>query len=110
MKWDQDNRSLVSVGDITFNSFDKYKLERAIKAKMEITKRRSGDEFQLYFESPQGGWYYFKYAKGVMYTVSSDKNYNTLINNDYKKVNTPEFKLRPINASQKNNFVKPKRK
>jgi len=106
VKWNQATRSLISVGDIGINSFDKYKFERKIRGKMELVKRRSGDDFTLYLQSPQGSWYFFKYQKGIMYVIGSDLEFNKILKDQIDKVSKDEYKLRLANISARNQFVK----
>jgi hypothetical protein len=106
LRWNQTTRSFVSVGEIGINSFDKYKFERKIKGMMEIVKRRSGDDFTLYLQSMQGSWYFFKYQKGIMYTIASDPLYNKYVKDNIDKVSKDDFKLRLANISARNQFVK----
>ncbi len=107
MRWNQATRSLQSEGDIGINSFDKYKLERKVKGKMELVKRRSGDDFTLYIQSIAGSWYYFKFQKGIMYTISSDPLYNNLIKDNIDKISKKDdYKLRLANISAKNQFLR----
>jgi hypothetical protein len=106
LKWNQTTRSLVSVGDIGINSFGKYRFERKIKGKLELVKRRTGDDFTLYLQSPQGSWYFFKYQKGIMYVVGSDLAFNTILKDQIDKVSKDEYKLRLANISARNQFVK----
>lgn len=107
LKWNSTTRSFQSVGDIGINSFDKYKLERKVKGKLEILKRRSGDDYTLFIQSVAGSWYYFKFQKGIMYTVSSDPAYNKLIKDNSDKLSKKDdYKLRLANPSAKNAFLK----
>lgn len=107
MKWNPATRSLQSEGDIGINSFDKYKFERKIKGKVELVKRRSGDDFTIYIQSPAGSWYFFKFQKGIMYTVGSDPLYNTLIKDNIDKISKKDdYKLRLANISAKNQFLR----
>lgn len=107
MRWNQATRSLQSEGDIGINSLDKYKLERKVRGKMELVKRRSGDDFTLYIQSVAGSWYYFKFQKGIMYTVGSDPMYNKLIKDNIDKISKKDdYKLRLANISAKNQFLK----
>jgi hypothetical protein len=106
VKWNQPTRSLVSVGDIGINSFDKFKFERKIKGKMELVKRRSGDDFTLYLQSLQGSWYFFKYQKGIMYVIGSDPVFNKYLKDNLDKVSKDAYKLRLANISARNQFVK----
>ncbi len=107
MKWNPLTKSLQSEGDIGINSFDKYKIERKVKGKMELIKRRSGDDFTLFIQSIAGSWYYFKFQKGVMYTVGSDALYNKLIKDNIDKISkNDDYKLRLANISAKNQFLR----
>ncbi len=106
VKWNQSTRSFVSVGEIGINSFDKYKFERKIRGMMEIVKRRSGDDFTLYLQSTQGTWFFFKYQKGIMYTIGSDQLYNKYVKDNIEKVSKDNYKLRLANISARNQFVK----
>ncbi len=107
LKWNQATRSFQSIGDIGINSFDKFKLERKVKGKLEIVKRRSGDDYTLFIQSVMGSWYYFKFQKGIMYTVSSDPVYNKLIKDNSDKISKKDdYKLRLANPSAKIAFLK----
>ena len=111
LKWNQASRSFQSEGEIGINSFDKYKFERKVRGKMEIVKRRSGDDYTLYIQSIVGSWYYFKFQKGVMYTVGSDPLYNKLIKDNSDKISKKDdYKLRLANPSAKNAFLKASQK
>ena len=74
---------------------------------MELVKRRSGDDFTLFIQSVAGSWYYFKFQKGVMYTVGSDALYNQLIKDNIDKISKKDdYKLRLANISAKNQFLR----
>lgn len=73
---------------------------------MEIVKRRSGDDFTLYLQSTQGTWFFFKYQKGIMYTIGSDQLYNKYVKDNIEKVSKDNYKLRLANISARNQFVK----
>jgi hypothetical protein len=111
MKWNQSTRSLQSVGDMGINSFEKYRLERKVKGRLEIVKRRSGDDFTLYIQSAQSGsWYFFKFQKGILYIIASDPLFNQYIKDNIDKLSKDEFKLRQANISARNQFVKAMKK
>jgi hypothetical protein len=111
MKWNAATRSLVSEGDLGINSFEKYRLERKVKGRLEMTKRRSGDDFVLYIQSPKNGsWYYFKYQKNILYIVASDPLFNQYIKDNIDKLSKDEFKLRQANIADRNRYVKTMKK
>ncbi|MES2558728.1 MAG: hypothetical protein V4590_03250 [Bacteroidota bacterium] len=111
LKWSPVSRSLISVGNIGINSFDKYRLERQVKGRLEMTKRRSGDDFVLYIQSPQNGsWYFFKYQRNILYVVGSDALFNTYIKDNIDKLSKDEFKLRQANIADRNRYVKAMKK
>jgi hypothetical protein len=107
LKWNPTSRSIISDGDLGINSFEKYRLERKIKGRLEITKRRAGDDFVLYIQAPNNGsWYYFKYQKNILYIVASDLLFNQYIQDNINKLSKDEFKLRQANIADRNRYVK----
>jgi hypothetical protein len=107
LKWSSISRSLISDGDLGINSFEKYRLERKVKGRLEITKRRTGDDFVLYIQAPNNGsWYYFKYQKNILYIVASDLLFNQYIKDNIDKLSKDEFKLRQANIADRNRYVK----
>ncbi len=111
MKWNPATRSMMSDGDMGINSFEKYRLERKVKGRLEITKRRSGDDFVLYIQSPKNGsWYFFKYQKNILYIVASDLLFNQYIKDNLEKLSKDEFKMRQANIADRNRFVKTMKK
>ncbi len=111
MKWNPASRSLISIGNIGINSLEKFRLERMVKGRLEMTKRRSGDDFVLYIESPQNGsWYFFKYQRNILYVVASDALFNQYIKDNIDKPSKDEFKLRQANIADRNRYVKAMKK
>ena len=112
MTWSQPTRSYVSVGDMGLRSIEKYQIERKVKGKIEITKRRGGDDMVIYLQQPQGSWYYFKYQKGVMAVISSDILFNEIIKTNIDKISKEkdDYKIRTANISDRNKFVKAMKK
>ncbi len=111
MKWNPATRSLISDGEMGINSFEKYRLERKVKGRLEITKRRTGDDFVLYIQSPKNGsWYFFKYQKNILYIVSSDLLFNQYIKDNMEKLSKDEFKMRQANIADRNRYVKSMKK
>ncbi len=110
--WNSPTRSFGSTGDIGLRSIDKNLIERKIKGKIEITKKRGGDDLIIYLQQPQGSWYFFKYQKGVMAVLSSDILFNEIIKINIDKVSKEkeDYKIRQANISDRNKFVRAQKK
>ncbi|MFN4083007.1 MAG: hypothetical protein ACK4K9_05190 [Bacteroidia bacterium] len=108
LAWSQPTRSLISVGEIGIRSMDKFLVERKVRAKIEILKKRSGDEFTFYIEPMEGGWYYFKYQRGVMAVLASDPIFNEIIKNGSDKISKQkeDYKLRQASIAERNKFAR----
>ena len=51
--WDQSRRAFTNAsGDFGLRSIDKYLVERRISGKVEIVKKRGGDEMTIYLQQP----------------------------------------------------------
>jgi hypothetical protein len=108
LQWDQATRSFISSGELSLNSIEKYKIERKLNGRLQITKKRTGDDFALYLESPEGSWYYFKYNRNMLYALSSDAIFNKYIREDGDKLSKKydNYKLRIGNIAERNKFVR----
>ncbi|OYU97163.1 MAG: hypothetical protein CFE21_02410 [Bacteroidetes bacterium B1(2017)] len=110
--WNTPSRTFSSTGDLGLRSIEKNLVERKIKGKIEITKKRGGDDLVIYLQQPGGSWYFFKYQKGVMAVISSDLLFNELIRNNIDKVSKEkeDYKIRQANISDRNKFVRAQKK
>lgn len=106
--WNQPTRSFGSVGELGLRSIERAAVERKVNGKIEITRRRGGDDLVIYLQQPGGSWYYFKYQKGVMAVVSSDLLFNEAIKANVDKVSKikEDYKLRQAGISDRNKFVR----
>ncbi len=106
LAWNQSTRTFNNVGDLGLRSIEKTLIERKIKANLQIKRTRGGDEFILYINT--GSWYYFKYQKGIMSIISSDKIFNEVFKNNIDKVakQADDYSLRQANISDRNKYVK----
>lgn len=80
LRWDQANRSLVSVGRIGLGSINGTAINKKINGYLEIFKRVSGDNFVLYLEPTPGEYYIFTFTGITMYANSSNQEYLKIIN------------------------------
>jgi len=109
LEWNQAKRAFISTGDFGIRSFDKLLLERRLNGKMEIVKRRSGDDFTFYIQNgTNDSWYYFKFQKNTMAVASSDIFFNDVIKQTQDKISKErkDYRLRQANFSERNKFVR----
>jgi hypothetical protein len=106
--WNQSKRAFTSQGDLGLRSMNKSLIERKINGKIEITKRRGGDDFVMYLQHANGSWYYFKYQKGIMAAISSDLLFNNAIKEGQEKISKikEDYRLRIASISDRNKFVR----
>ncbi len=88
-------------------------VNRIVGVKAELMKKRSGNSLDLYIQADSETWFYFAYKNGLMQTLSSNAQFNALIqtlNTDERKtkVKTGEKPFTFILApdSKKNRFLK----
>jgi hypothetical protein len=80
-QWKQDTESFFSQGKLALGSINGNQSHRMIEGYMEISKRRSGDLLDVYLKLDDRTWYYFGYTRGVMHVLSSNRDFNMVINN-----------------------------
>ena len=113
LKWDPKARTYNSVGPIGVGSILKKQVNRSINGRVQIVKKRSGNQFYLYLEVDENTWYYFHMARNVLKTVSSNEEYNTILRNmkpgDRKlkaEKNQKPYSFYPAPESLKKRFLK----
>ena len=78
-KWNQANKSYRSYGKIGISNLGKDQINKYVEGKIEIIKKRSGDIINIYLEVDKNNWYFFSYTRGIMQSISSDSDFNTVI-------------------------------
>jgi len=108
MAWNQGLRAFTSVGELGLRSIEKNLIERKITGSINITKNRGGDNFVMYLQQDNGSWYYFKYQKGVMAVIGSDKLFNETVKINVDKISKEkkDYSIRQANISDRNKFVR----
>jgi len=91
-KWKQDSRSYLSQGKLALGSINGNQSHKMIDGYMEVSKRRSGDLLDVYLKLDDRTWYYFGYTRGVMHVLSTNREFNTVINN--MKINQRKMKTK----------------
>lgn len=74
--WNQETRSYRSVGKIGIGNILNTQLNVLVDGHLEIQKKRSGDLFDLYLKIDENIWYYFGYSRGVLQSLSSNRDFN----------------------------------
>ena len=77
--WNQDTRSYRSTGKIGLGSITDHQIYKLVDGYMELSKRRSGDLFDVYMQLDRNIWYYFAYTRGVMHVLSSNPAFNLTV-------------------------------
>lgn len=111
MKWNTPTRSYVSEGLIGVGSIYKNQLNKYVKGKVELVKKRSGDILNIYIAIDDATWYYFNYQAGLMQAISSDEKFNTTIKElkpDKRKAKEekPPYQFILSTARKKADFLK----
>ncbi len=76
MVWDPKSSSFVSQGPIGIGTIYDQQIFRYVDGRVQIKRKRSGDELKIYLELDEKNWYYFEYKRGVMQAVSSVGSFN----------------------------------
>ena len=77
--WNDVTSSYRSVGKIGIGNILNTQLNVMVDGYLEIQKKRSGDLFDVYMEMDDNTWYYFSYSRGVLQSISSNRDYNALL-------------------------------
>ena len=90
MSYDTIRRSFISTGSIGIATIKDEIVNRYLKGKIELTKKRNGDEFTFYLEITPNDWFFFNYRNNIMQFLSSDLDLNDKIKE--AQLNRKEFK------------------
>lgn len=77
LKWIPEAISFHSEGKIGIGGLGKYPVNKKVKAKMEIMRKRRGDEIYLYIEVDNNTFFYFEYKRNKMTFYTSDEEIMT---------------------------------
>ncbi|MCB0402441.1 MAG: hypothetical protein KDD41_10185, partial [Flavobacteriales bacterium] len=113
LKWDNESSSYKSFGKLGIGNIDNKQVNKYVEGKIELEKKRSGDELTIYIEIDRNTWYFFTYTRGIMQAISSDSEFNTAITEtkpDKRKVKplkgqTP-YSYMYSNESKKRDFLR----
>jgi hypothetical protein len=111
--WNDITNSYQSVGPIGIASINGIQINKKVEGFFELRIKRSGDMMDLYLQMDRRNYYYFGYTRGVMQTLSHNREYVGVIMNmkaKDRKVKTPRGST-PYNYlistdRKKNNFYR----
>jgi hypothetical protein len=110
--WDDAAESYKSTGLIGIANIKNKQVFKAVEGKIMLTKKRSGDRIEFYFELDERSWYYFSYSRGIMEAYSSNKEFNATITDskDDKRMvkgdkETPDYEYLIGSRRKKDNFL-----
>lgn len=92
MQWDGPEQAWISNGPIGIGTVLKKPLFRYVKGKVVLERKRSGDIITILLMLDDQTWYWFQYSRGRMLAASSDKDYNTMLQELDEKKRTAESK------------------
>lgn len=75
MRWNDEINAYQSYGKIGISNIMNSKVNKYVEGYIEIVKKRSGDMCDIYLKLDDKNWYYFGYTRGVMQTLSSNRQY-----------------------------------
>jgi len=79
MKWNTETRSYISEGWVPISNIGKTPVNKVIKGKIEMVKKRGGDILNVYIELESQKWYFFNYTRNIMNVIAGDENFNKVI-------------------------------
>lgn len=79
MKWNTATKSYISDGWLSLSNIGKTPVNKTIKGKIELVKKRGGDILNLYIELESQKWYFFNFNRNIMYVLGGDENFNKMI-------------------------------
>jgi len=92
MKWDGPEQAWLSEGPIGIGTILKKPVFRYVKGKVVLERKRSGDVLSILLMLDDQTWYFFQYTRGTMFVNSSDKEFNTMLQELDEKKRTQESK------------------
>ena len=81
LTWDPLSRSFISYGPIGIGNIGGNTLNKYMNGIVQIRKGRSGATIEFMLRNGKRQWYYFNYANGIMQVLSSDANFNDIVEN-----------------------------
>ena len=79
MKWNTETRSYISEGWLSVSNIGKTPVNKIIKGKIELVKKRGGDILNFYIELESQKWYFFNYTRNIMSVIAGEETFNKAV-------------------------------
>ncbi len=79
LKWKKSHTAYSSSPAIGIGSINNTQVNKFTHGYVEMVKKRTGDVLTIYFEPDQNSWYYFSYQRGLMQVLSSNEEFNKMV-------------------------------
>jgi len=79
MKWNTETRSYISEGWLSVSNIGKTPINKVIKGKIELVKKRGGDILNFYIELESQKWYFFNYTRNIMSVIAAEETFNKVV-------------------------------
>lgn len=79
MEWSAKDEAWQSTGTLGLGTVLKKPVYRTLRGKVEFQRKRSGDVMTVFLMLDEQTYWFFQYARGYLYTYSSDAAFNTMI-------------------------------
>ncbi|MDZ4759223.1 MAG: hypothetical protein SGJ10_13940 [Bacteroidota bacterium] len=106
LEWHSKSKRYIYDGEAGLTAINKKALNKFVKIKISIEKKKQGDIMNMYLLTNKGTWYYFFFSKGTLGGLSSEAKFNEIIIKEGPKVKAPDIRIRESTEKQKNNFLR----
>ena len=108
-KFDGKGHKYIADGKADLTFVQNQLVNKKVDIKAEIVKKRSGNSIDMFLSFDNSTWFYFSYKSKMMYTLSSDDDFNATVLNlktDERKAKSGGFTFIQAPASRLNRFIK----
>ncbi len=105
-EWNARARSFLCEGPLGISNFGKTKIGKKIEGKIQIKRKRSGDELFIYLVSGSGEWFFFNYVRKKMYILSSDREFMILYKAGISEINEKNYRMGVASEQGKRRFLR----
>jgi hypothetical protein len=85
LEWDEMDGNFKSVNTIGLSAIAGYPIDQQMKAYTEFGHSLGSGYMNLYFETKEGTWYFISARNGVLYALSSDSDFNDMVEGSKEK-------------------------
>jgi hypothetical protein len=79
MKWNTETRSYISEGWLSISNIGKTPVNKVVKGKIELVKKRGGDILNFYIELESQKWFFFNYTRNIMSVIAGEETFNKTV-------------------------------